>query len=185
MSRGYSEKFSQRQRKIQLSRDNLGKQNLIIYWVRFKPPVLKYSEVGTYVYKSYVYKYISLCVLFPSSLCILSIIQLKSPSICITQTNITTAMGLPGLTELALTVLLGRTFLLLMGLLARKELALTGLLGGTLLSQMGLLGRTELVLTTLNMDLLKETGLRTGTVRGNVGKSSKFKLKSVEHTVFL
>ena len=74
-------------------------------------------------------------------------------------------MGLPGLTELALTVLLGRTFLLLMGLLARKELALTGLLGGTLLSQMGLLGQTELVLTivltNLNMDLLKETVLRT------------------------
>ena len=90
-------------------------------------------------------------------------------------------MGIPGLTELTLTVLLGRTFLLLMGLLTRKELALTGLLGGTLLSQMGLLGRTELVLTTLNMDLLKETGL----VRGNVGKSSKFKLKSVEHTAFL
>ena len=71
-------------------------------------------------------------------------------------------MGLPGLTDLALTVLLGWTFLLLMGLLARKELALTSLLGGTLLSQMGLLGRTELVLTTLNMDLLKKTGSRTG-----------------------
>ena len=62
-------------------------------------------------------------------------------------------MGLPPLTELALTVLLGRTFLLLMGLLARKELTLTGLLGGTLLSLLTLLtfllGRTELVLTTL------------------------------------
>ena len=34
---------------------------------------------------------------------------------------------------------------------------------------MSLLGRMELVLTTLNMDLLKETGLGTGTVRGNVG----------------
>ena len=94
-------------------------------------------------------------------------------------------MGLPELNELPLTVLLGRTFLLLMGLPVRKELALTGLLGGTLLSQMGLLGRTELVLTTLNMDLLKQTGLRTGTVRSNVGKSSEFKLKSVEHTAFL
>ena len=103
----------------------------------------------------------------------------------LTQTNITTANGFTWTKELVLTVLLGRTFLLLIGLLARKELALTGLLGGTLLSQMGLLGRTELVLTTLNMDLLKETGLRTGTVRGNVGKSSKFKLKSVEHTAFL
>ena len=50
---------------------------------------------------------------------------------------------------------------------------------------MGLLGRTELVVTTLNMDLLKETGVQTGTVRGTVGKSSKFKLKSVEHTAFL
>ena len=79
-------------------------------------------------------------------------------------------MGLPGLTELALTVLLGRTFLLLMGLPVRKELALTGLLGGTLLSQMGLLGRMELVLTTLKMDLLKKTGLQTVTVRGNVKK---------------
>ena len=54
-------------------------------------------------------------------------------------------MGLPGLTELALTVLIGRTFLLLMSLPVRKELALTGSLGGTLL-----IGRTELVLTTLN-----------------------------------
>ena len=54
---------------------------------------------------------------------------------------------------------------------------------------MGLLGRMKLVLTNvltnLNTDLLKETGLRTGTVRGNVGKYSKFKLKSVEHTEFL
>ena len=72
-------------------------------------------------------------------------------------------MGLPGLTELALTVLLRGTFL--MGLPVRKELALTDLRGGTLLSQMGLLGRTELGLTTLKMDLLKETGLQTGTVR--------------------
>ena len=35
------------------------------------------------------------------------------------------------------------------------------------------------------MDLLKETELRTGTIIGNVGKSSKFKLKSVEHAVLL
>ena len=94
-------------------------------------------------------------------------------------------MGLPGLTELALTVLLGRIFLLLMGLPVWKELALTGLLGGTLLSQMRLLGRTELVPTTVKMDLLKETGLQTGAVWGNVGKSSKFKLNYVEHTAFL
>ena len=43
-------------------------------------------------------------------------------------------MGLPGLTELALTVLLGWTFLLLIDLPVRKELALMGLLGGTVLS---------------------------------------------------
>ena len=49
---------------------------------------------------------------------------------------------------------------------------------------MSLPGRTELVLTTLIMDLLKETELRTGTILGNVGKSSRFKLKSVEHTAF-
>ena len=45
--------------------------------------------------------------------------------------------------------------------------------------------QTELVLTTLKMDLLKEMELRTGAIGGNVGKSSKFKLKSVEHTAFL
>ena len=55
----------------------------------------------------------------------------------------------------------------------------------TLLSQMSLPGRTELVLTTLIMDLLKETELRTGTILGNVGKTSRFKLKSVEQTAFL
>ena len=68
-------------------------------------------------------------------------------------------MGLPGLTELALAVLLGRNFLLLMDLPVRKELAL-----------MGLLERMEVVLTTLKMDLLKETRLQTVTVRGNVKK---------------
>ena len=94
-------------------------------------------------------------------------------------------MGLPGLTELLLKVLLGRTFLLLMDSLVQKELALRGLLGGTLLSQMGLLVRAELVLTILKMHLLKETELRTGTVRGNVGKSFKVKLKSMKHTAFL
>ena len=62
---------------------------------------------------------------------------------------------------------------------------LTCLLGGTFLPQMSLPGRTELVLTTLIMDLLKETELRTGTILGNVVKSSKIELKSVEHTVFL
>ena len=50
---------------------------------------------------------------------------------------------------------------------------------------MSLPGPTELVLTTLIMDLLKETELRTDTIRGNVEKSSKFKLKSLEHTAFL
>ena len=54
-----------------------------------------------------------------------------------------------------------------MGLLLRTKLALTGLLGGTLLSQMDLPGRTELVLETLIMNLLKETELQTGTIRGN------------------
>ena len=49
---------------------------------------------------------------------------------------------------------------------------------------MSLPGRTELILTTLITDLLKETELRTGTILGNVRKSSKFKLKSVEHTTF-
>ena len=71
-----------------------------------------------------------------------------------------------------------------MGLLVWTKLALTGLLGETSLSQMGLPGQMELALTTLTMDLLKETELRTGTVRGNAEKSSKFKLKSVEHAAF-
>ena len=43
----------------------------------------------------------------------------------------------------------------------------------------------ELVLTYLKIDLLKETESQTGTIRGNIGKSSKFKLKSVDHTAFL
>ena len=94
-------------------------------------------------------------------------------------------MGLPGLTELVLTVSRGRTFLLLMGLSVRRELTLTGLLGETFLSQMGLPGRTELVLTALEMGLQKEGELRLGTIRGNVGQSSRFKLKCVEHTAFL
>ena len=72
-----------------------------------------------------------------------------------------------------------------MGLLARTKLALTGLLGGTLLSQMSLPGRMELVLTTLIIDLLKAKELQTGTIQGNVGKSSKFKPKFLEHTAFL
>ena len=37
----------------------------------------------------------------------------------------------------------------------------------------------------LIMGLLKQTELRTGKIRGNWGKSSKFKLKSVEHTALL
>ena len=71
MTDGYSGKFLQRQCKIQLPRDNLGEQNVPenalfrlsksqiqnfnnhgatsrIYWVYYKPPVLSYSEVGTY-----------------------------------------------------------------------------------------------------------------------------------------
>ena len=40
-------------------------------------------------------------------------------------------MCLPGVTELALTVLIGRTFVLLMGLPIQTKLALTGVLGGT------------------------------------------------------
>ena len=58
-----------------------------------------------------------------------------------------------GLKELALTVLLGRSFLLLMGLLVLTKLALMGLHGGALLLQMGLPGQTELALTTVIMDL--------------------------------
>ena len=42
----------------------------------------------------------------------------------------------------------------------------------------------QLVLTTLIMDLLKETELRAGTILGDVGKSSKLKLKSVKHIAF-
>ena len=72
-----------------------------------------------------------------------------------------------------------------MDLYVQTEQALTVLLGGTSLSQMGLPGRMELVLTTLKMDLLKQTDLRTDTIRSNVGKSSKFELKSVVHTAFL
>ena len=83
------------------------------------------------------------------------------------QNNITTTNGLPRLTQPALTVLLGRTFLLLMGLPVRIELPLTCLPGGILLSQMSLPGRMELVLKYLKMDLIKETELR-GAVRGNV-----------------
>ena len=72
-----------------------------------------------------------------------------------------------------------------MGLPVWKKLVLTSSLGGTLLLQMSLPGQTELVLTTLIMDLLKETELWTGTILGNVEISSRFKLKSVEHTAFL
>ena len=76
-------------------------------------------------------------------------------------------MGLPGLTELKLTVLLGQaSFLLLMGLPVRT---LTCLNGGTLLSLMGLPGRIELVPATLKMNLLKQTELRTGTIQNNKG----------------
>ena len=73
MSGGYSGKLSQRQCKIQLSRDDLGDQKVLesalfrlskslksiiittmvafpggIYWVYYKPPVSSYSEVGSY-----------------------------------------------------------------------------------------------------------------------------------------
>ena len=101
-----------------------------------------------------------------------------------TQTNRTTANEFSWTNRTSTHSFTRRIFLLIMGLPVRKELPLMGLLGGTLLSQMGLLGRTELVLTTLNIDLLKETGSRTGTVRGNVGKFSKFKLKSA-HCIFV
>ena len=46
-----------------------------------------------------------------------------------------------GLSELELTVLLGRTFLLLMALLVWTKLALADILGGIFLSQMGLPGK--------------------------------------------
>ena len=46
-----------------------------------------------------------------------------------------------GLSELELTVLHGRTFLLLMALLVWTKLALTDILGGIFLSQMGLPGK--------------------------------------------
>ena len=46
-----------------------------------------------------------------------------------------------GLSELELTVLLGRTFLLLMTLLVWTKLALADILGGIFLSQMGLPGK--------------------------------------------
>ena len=39
--------------------------------------------------------------------------------------------------------------------------------------------------SNFNNGFTKETELRTGTILGNVGKSSRFKLKSVEHTAFL
>ena len=53
-----------------------------------------------------------------------------------------------------------------MGLLVQTNLALTVSLAGTLLSQMGSPGLMELVIIHL-MDLLKETELQTGTIRGN------------------
>ena len=46
-----------------------------------------------------------------------------------------------GLSELELTVLLGRTFLLLMALLVWTKLALADILGGIFLSQMDLPGK--------------------------------------------
>ena len=76
----------------------------------------------------------------------------------------TQTKGLPGITEL--------------------ELALTGLLRGTLLSQINLPGRADLALTTSKVDLLKEMELRTGTIRGNVEKSFKYRFRSSEHTSF-
>ena len=64
-------------------------------------------------------------------------------------------MDLPGLTGLALTVLLRKKFLLLIVLPVQTKLALSGLLGGTLLSLMDLRVRREVVVTTLKIDLLK------------------------------
>ena len=88
-------------------------------------------------------------------------------------------MGLLGLTEVALTVLL--RFILLTGWPVWTEIRLTDLLGGTLLL-MGFPWWTQPVQKTLKMDLLKQTELRTGAMQDNVGKSSEFKLKSVEYT---
>ena len=45
--------------------------------------------------------------------------------------------------------------------------------------------RLLLIVLTQKMDLLEETKLRTGTMQENVGKSSKFKLKHVEHNALL
>ena len=68
-----------------------------------------------------------------------------------------------------------------MGLLVRMEQALTSLLQQTLLSRIGLPGRTELILTDLKINLrtyftmglsVLQTGLRTDTLQGNMGKSS-------------
>ena len=61
------------------------------------------------------------------------------------------------------------------------EIGLTDLLGGTLLL-MGFPWWTQPVQKTLKMDLLKQTELRAGAMQDNVGKSSEFKLKSVEYT---
>ena len=83
-----------------------------------------------------------------------------------TQNNITTTNGLPRLTQPALTVLLGRTFLLLMGLPVRTELALMFTWRNITITN-EFTWTKELVLTYLKMDLLKETELR-GAVRGNV-----------------
>ena len=73
-----------------------------------------------------------------------------------TQTNITTTNGFSWV-SLALKVLLGRTFLLLMDLHVRTELGPTGLLRQTLLLQVGLPGQTKLILKSLKMNVLKET----------------------------
>ena len=59
------------------------------------------------------------------------------------------------------------------------------LLGGTLLSQMNLPRRMELIQATLMMDLQQKMESRTGAIQDSVGKSFKFKLKSMEHTAFL
>ena len=61
------------------------------------------------------------------------------------------------------------------------EIGLTDLLGGTLLL-MGFPWWTQPVQKTLKMALIKQTELRAGAMQDNVGKSSEFKLKSVEYT---
>ena len=121
------------------------------------------------------------------------------PQVCLLRQIELTLTGLAEQALLPVTSLLGRailevigllkrTLLAWMGLLVRMEQALTSLLQQTLLSRIGLPGRTELILTDLKINLrtyftmglsVLQTGLRTDTLQGNMGKSSWFKLKPV------